>query len=146
MTVSLLMPEDLIVSKLKKTVPEFLDVLCAEDIFSAVKNTRRAPAAHVIYMGYKPTQSVRSGAKQEIETYWMIVVVVHCVRTPESGKAARKIADPLITKTFGALLGVRLNPSLTPLKLEPAPHADFGKTFAYFPLKFSTRVTMCGTI
>ncbi|MCP4695795.1 MAG: hypothetical protein GY862_02940 [Gammaproteobacteria bacterium] len=141
---SLLFPEELIVERLKTEVPGFADVFPSEGVADAIKSTLRTPAAHVIYMGYQPVQNVDQGKKQEIETYWLIVVAVRNVRTRKTGEAGRKEADPLISAVFDALLGHCLDPMLTPLKLEPAPHADFSAEFGYFPLKFSTRIIVKG--
>lgn len=139
--------EDLLVDRIKETMPELKAVLTATDL-AAVKDDRKADlAVHVVYLGDEigsgPQHQGGSGKVQAITQQWMVVLVVKFAGSPTTGKGNRKLAGPLITKLLKALAGWEPpNVPLDALRRINAPKVIYNNGFAYYPFAFKTQFTL----
>lgn len=138
-------------SKLGATVKS---VFTAAEFAGFEENTQTTPCVGVIYGGYGPTQAQggATGRIQEIEQTWLVVVAVRSALNTRTRKGAREDSAPIVRAVIEALIGWRPTDQdgaiegETPLKLAPAPEAQFSDAgLAYYPIAFTNRRTYRGT-
>lgn len=138
--------ESAIIDRVKGQVPSLKGVFSASDLDGVTEAQQITPAAHVLYLGDKviETSNGRSalGDRQEVDQVWAVVLAVRNARTQITGEAARADAGPLIVAILKALQGWKPETGFTPLKRTNAPGPGFKSGFGYFPLYFTTRVSI----
>ncbi len=133
--------EPLVIERLKAMVPAARAVLAAEDLADVQERSQVTPALHVIYGGYRITESADNGRGAITEQTWIVVAVVKGASQRADGPAAlRASAAALVGPVLAALMGWRPAERMRPMKLANGPRPVFSGGFAYFPLTFAAQV------
>lgn len=137
--------ETSLMARLEGLLPAGMRVLCAEDLASLEEASQPTPAVHVIYNGYRPTQSSNTGARAIVEQGWLVVVVVkHAGAAAKAAAEVKGRAAPLVDAVLAALMG--WHPSgragAPGLRLATPPKPVFRSPFYYFPLAFTAEVAV----
>jgi hypothetical protein len=106
---------------------------------------QRAPAAWVIYDGYRPGESMPSiPGVQQIVMEWFVVVAAKSARGNGEVDDARDMAGELSTKVVEALLGYDVGGGKR-LRLAEAPGPEYDAGYCHLPLAFTCAATFKGT-
>ncbi|MBF0371236.1 MAG: hypothetical protein HQL52_17445 [Magnetococcales bacterium] len=134
--------EPLIVTRLKGQVSALKSVAGARDLDGAAEMSRPAPAAYVIPSG----EAIRSANEGEatLEQYWVVVIAVRNARDLQSGEAERREVGPIKAAVISALLGWKPGKGFTPLSIAQAPPPIPLDGVGFYPVRFSTRITVRG--
>lgn len=147
---SLLALEPLLVARLRDQVPQVGGaVLSAADLATVQEQAQPAPAVHVLYEGFRVIETQLDGARMRVEERWSTWVVVRNVAQLDQAGAQRADAAPIVAAVVTALSGWK-PPGDAPrfiraLRLEPGGRAMYSQGFAYFPLLWSTELTLRGS-
>lgn len=136
--------EQLIITRLKETVPELVDVSDWSDYASINEAAIRTPSAYVLYLGDRPREAGGKGEVQRADQIWGVMIVVRNVAQRPGGGEIRETAGPLMMRTLRALMGWQPAPQYRPLERMPAPRPDYRDSVGYFPLQFATGVIIKG--
>jgi hypothetical protein len=122
-------------AQLADLVPR-VHVLSSADLAGVTEATQPTPAVHVVYHGYRVTESRSDGRGARLEQTWLATVATRNVRDLRTGGAARLDAGQIAARVASALMGFKPTPASKPLRLVDAPAAGYGDGFAYMPLAF----------
>ncbi len=130
--------EPLLIARLRAVMSAEVHVLSAADLAGVASDQQPTPAVHVLYTGYRPTET-RTGALVGVEQQWLTVVVTRNVADIESGFHARQDAGPLAGLVMDALNRQRLRDAggpigMAPIRLDTAPAPGFDDGHFYLPL------------
>jgi hypothetical protein len=117
-------------------------VLSADDLAGVKEEQQLVPAVHLVYQGYRVTESRHDGKASRINQTWLAVVVTRNVANLKSADAARKQAGTLAGLVTQALMGFKAASAAGPLKLASGPGAGFNKGFGYLPLAFEVELAL----
>lgn len=132
--------EDLIRQRLAERVPGIRKIYSVDDLQGAQEQAQRTPAAHILYSGATPAQERKDQAAVNIEQTWTVVIAVRHIRDTSG---ARSEAGEIIQATLEALQGWRPSEQHSPMSMTRAPlRPDYGNGYAYFPVAFTTRITI----
>jgi hypothetical protein len=138
--------EPLIIARLKAVVTELGgNVFSAADLDGVNANSQITPAAHVLYYGDRVAQGngrSSTGECQCTDQVWYVVLAVRNAASQETGEDARLEAGILLKKIMKALQGWQPSPEHGYLIRGNGPAPGFKAGFAYFPILFTTRVTV----
>lgn len=137
---SLLAAEPLIVERLRTLVPE-AKVLCAEDLDGIEESDQPTPALHVVYSGFRVTETSGRGTAAMTNQTWLVVAVVkHAGQSNRAASEVKQRARPLVDAAVNALMGWRPALNITPLQLASGPAPRWRSPYYYFPLAFTASV------
>ncbi|MBF0380687.1 MAG: hypothetical protein HQL69_06700 [Magnetococcales bacterium] len=136
--------EELILNQLQSLTDGFKLINTGRSIKELFNHPGPVPALYLIYDGQKPFMG--AGVEQVIDQQWLLVVVVRCARETTSGTFERLEAGPLINSICSTLLGWKPNSDYGPLTLTTAPGPIYNNGYGYYPICFSTRFTIKGTV
>jgi len=150
---NLLGAEPLIVARITETMMSGEDavlrqVLTRPDLAAITESMQNAPAVSVVFDGFV----VQGGAPAELEhaaqlaQRWLTVITVKNIADSKGAAARNQDAGPILRRLWNALHGHTLGPGFTPLIPVSPPRAYYSAGFAYFPLAWSTSMTMCRSI
>lgn len=137
--------EDEIVARLKVRLAELrpaIHVMTAADLAGAVEEKQLAPAVHVVFQNYRPTETRPDGRIARVEQTWLVVVATKNVRATKTGDAARSAAGLLARQVLLALQGWQPPSATKPLLLAPAPNARYGGGHQYLPLALTAEIVL----
>lgn len=146
---NLLIPESFIVQRITTEMMTgaaavLRAVMTKEDLESITEEKQVVPAVSVVFDGF-----FVNGAGTELESMaglgqrWLTVVTVaNSARMRESAHRNQG-AGPLLWKLWQALHGFVPVKGFTPLVPISPPRPHYSGGFAYFPLAWSTSMTMC---
>lgn len=134
----------LIIARLKAVLPPDVHVLSASDLAGVAGAHQPTPAVHVVYMGYRPTDT-RTGALVSVEQQWLTVVVTRNVADIEQGEYAQQDAGPLAGLVMDALHRQKLRDEqgvvfCAPIQLATAPAPGFDDGHFYLPLAWAVAI------
>ncbi|CAN5754252.1 hypothetical protein BH11PSE12_BH11PSE12_08320 [soil metagenome] len=144
--------EDLLVTRIKESIPELKAVLTAMDLSTVQEQRQLEPAVHVMYAGDEVGSGSgmqgSTGGAQVAAQIWMVVLVVKfagadSVRT---GKGQRQKAGRLIARLLQCLCGWQPAVPMTALRRTNSPKVAYQNGFAYFPFNFKTQHVLLGKI
>ena len=115
-------------------------VLSSADLAGVTEEKQLTPAVHLVYQGYRVTESREDGAAARIEQTWLVVVTTRNTRGLKAGDEARAQAGPLASKVIAALMGWRAASATKALHLVAGPGAGFSAGFQYLPLAFKAEL------
>lgn len=146
---SFLALEALIVERLQARLPN-MRVLSGDDLAGIEEAGQPVPAVHVVYDGYRVTQTNAQGRNAMTEQRWLAVVVVkHEGAAAKASAESKTRAAPYVDAVLKALMGWR--PSAKPgapgtpgLALDTPPKPVRRHPFYYFPLAFTADVPVSG--
>ena len=107
-------------------------VLTAAELADVKEQAQLTPAVHVIYGGFRITDSQRT-AWQPPHT-WYAVAAVRNVATVRSGQAARAQAGSLAARVLAALASAQVPGAILPLEPTTPPPARYAAGFQYVPV------------
>jgi len=129
-----------IITRIATEIGSDARIYSGDELAGIEERQQKTPAVHVLYDGYRPTQSLGGGNVQEIAHDWIMVVAVRNARqgSKDAGKALRDEAAPLLNKVLRSCMGFRCTGS-SPLKMIAAPKPYYSDGFAYFPLAYENK-------
>lgn len=133
--------EQSLVDVLKTALPD-VRVLTANDLKDVDEANQPTPAVHVIYNGYRVSESRPDGLISRVSQNWMTVIAVKNLRDRKRGSAARTDAVALAEKIAGALMGEKLPAAAGPLVLATAPAPGASDGFLYVPIAWTADVVL----
>jgi hypothetical protein len=136
--------ESLIINQLQSLEADFKLISTGRSLKELFNHPSPTPALYLLYDGHKPLMG--AGQEQVIDQQWMLVVVVRCARQTTAGAYERLEAGPLINKLFTTLIGWQPNSEFGPLTLKTAPSPVYNNGYGYYPMCFSTQLTLRGSI
>lgn len=116
------------------------DALDAEDGLGSL-TSRQMPAVFVGYDGDLPGPSAGGGASHVAVQRWLVVLAVTNARRADTGAGVLRDAGPLLAELLGALAGWEPEGHLM-LSRESAPRPGYRAGVGFFPMMFSTAVTV----
>ena len=137
--------EQAIIDRLLAKLPPTVHVAAVRDIEAVPQLRQRAPAAWVVYDGYRIGDRIPPGSKvQQVEQDWFVVVAAKSARGNGDTTAARDEASTLCEQVLGALLGFDLTGRGHYLRLQEAPGPEYDGGYCHVPLAFSCAATFRG--
>ena len=133
--------EQSLVAVLQAALPE-VHVLTANDLREIDEANQPTPAVHVIYNGYRVSESRPDGLISRVSQNWMTVIAVKNLRDRKRGSAARTDAVALSDLITGALMGLKLPEAAGPLILANGPIPGAMDGFLYVPLSWTVDVIL----
>lgn len=107
---------------------------------------QRAPAAWVIYDGYRPGESIPNHPHvQQIVMDWFVVVAAKSARGNGEVDDARDMAADLANKVIEALIGYDIGGGKR-LRLAEAPGPEYDAGYCHLPLAFTCAATFKGAL
>src|SRR3569832_555750 len=88
--------EQLIITRLKETVPELVDVSDWSDYASINEAAIRTPSAYVLYLGDRPRVAGGKGVVQRADQFWGVKNEKHNEAQHPGGGEIRETAGPLM--------------------------------------------------
>lgn len=143
---SFLALEALIVERLQARMPT-VRVLSGDDLAGIEESGQPVPAVHVVYDGFRVTQTNAQGKNAMTEQRWLAVVVVkHEGAAAKASAESKTRAAPHVDAVLSALMGWRPNarPGTPGLALTTPPKPVRRHPFYYFPLAFTADVPVTG--
>lgn len=137
--------EPLLIARLEAQLADLapkVHVLAATDLAGVTEATQVTPAVHVLYQGYRVTESRSDGSAVRIEQTWLTVVSVRNMKNLRTGTEARADAGLIARRTTQALMGYQPEPGSKPLRLAEGPGAGFNAGFQYLPLAFVAELVL----
>ena len=115
--------------------------------FSDVNNIEESQknfesALHVLHGGDKLGRSGSDGRAQVFDQVWIVVVAVRNARDQTSGALLRDVAGPIICEVLRALQGFKPSDYHGELHRFETIEPVYKAGFAFFPLAFTTRMTI----
>lgn len=136
--------EATIVARLKAKLPEGTHVDVLDDIQRVPDLRQKAPAAWVIYDGYRMGARIANApAVVQIIQEWYVVVVAKSARGAGKLEAAKSEAGALALAALEALAGFHLGEGKY-LQVEDAPGPEYDAGYCHLPLAFSNGATIKG--
>ena len=134
-----LAPEPEIVERLKAILPANVHVLTAKELADVKEDSQPVPAVHVIYNGFRVTESRVDGRVSSLAHEWLVVAAVRNVRGLKAGTDARQEAGELAAQAGAALMGFRPKQGVAgPFLLAPSPGISNSQAgYLYLPLAFA---------
>lgn len=117
-------------------------VMSAADLAGVTEATQVTPAVHVVYQGYRVTETRSDGTVVRIEQTWLATVATRNVKNTRTGDAARAAAGLIAGRVAQALMGFKPVIAAKPLRLVNGPGAGFNAGFAYLPLAFDAELVL----
>src|SRR3569833_3405937 len=112
--------EQLIITRLKETVPELVDVSDWSDYASINEAAIRTPSAYVLYLGDRPREAGGKGEVQRAAQIWGVMIVVRNVAQHPNNKEKHKTTKPKKKRSLRALMGWQPAPQYRPVERMPA--------------------------
>lgn len=138
--------EEKIISRLRERLGGAVTVEPLREAERVPDLRQKAPAAWVIYDGYRLGDSVPSvPGLQQIVMEWFVVVAARSARGNGDVDEARDMAGELASKVIEALLGYDLG-SGKRLRLAEAPGPEYDAGYCHLPLAFTCAATFKGTL
>ncbi|MBF0358949.1 MAG: hypothetical protein HQL70_10105 [Magnetococcales bacterium] len=134
--------ENLILNKLDNLNSDFKLITSARNLQELQNHPGPSPALYLIYDGQEPFMG--AGSAQIIDQSWLTVIVVRSARDTVTGAFERLEAGPLIIKLCEALLGWQPDSQYGALTIKTAPGPIYNNGLGYYPVRFSTRLTLRG--
>jgi len=134
-----LAPEPHIVARLKGALADLqpaVHVLTAAQLAGVKEAAQLTPAVHVVWNGFRVTDTRSDGAIAKLDHTWLVVAAVRNVAGTRNGAAARRDAGELAARAGAALMGFRPPNVAGPMRLAPAPPAGYSGGYLYLPLAF----------
>jgi len=105
---------------------------------------QKAPAVWVIYDGYTVASTIDNVPNiAQLVQSWIVVVSAKSARGNGGEQEARDIADAMVDKVLGALLGFHLG-SGKYLRVSEAPGPEYAAGYCDVPLLFTNAATFRG--
>lgn len=136
--------EDHIVRRLQAKVPGVRAVRAARDLADLKETAQGSPELHVIFGSYSVPQSTAGGVQATVRQTWYIVCAVRHAGQRDPGALLRAEADPIINAVLKSMTGWRADLGVTRFNLAPAPPPAYSPSYAYFPLAFTTELSVTG--
>ena len=136
--------ESVITERLRQRLPAGVGVYTRADFAGINEGNQPSPAVHVIYQGYRITETRPDGRAARIAQTWTAVVAVRNARAQVTLDAAREDAGEIASAVCAALMGWHAAGSAAPATLinSVAPGAAAG--FFYLPLSFEFETVLHG--
>jgi hypothetical protein len=99
-------------------------------------------ALHVIHGGDRLGRSAADGKSQTFDQVWIVIVAVREPKDQTSGTFLRDIAGPIICQVLRALQGFKPSDYHGELHRMETIEPVYKSGFAFFPLAFSTKMTI----
>lgn len=131
--------ESQIIDRLGERLSPDIHRLTAADLSGVAEGSQPTPAVHVVFDGYRVRDS--NNAFAAITQQWLTVIAVRNRRGGSTGGGARADAGPIIGEVLSSLLGWRPDGAKA-LKIASAPRPGYVAGFAYFPLSWTTELTV----
>lgn len=144
-----LAPEAALITRLEEKLTAASNaarVFTAAQMATIEERAQITPALYIVFEGYTPTQDVNGGRVQQIEQSWTITVAVRNASGQGTGSGVRAAAVPLIELVLAALCGWKPDPAFSGMALADGPGPLFSEGYGYFPLRFTTRTHVRGTV
>ena len=137
--------EPLLVARLTEQLADLspkVHVMSAADLAGVTEATQITPAVHVVYQGYRVTETRLDGTVVRMEQTWLATVATRNVKNTRTGAAARAEAGLIAGRVAQALMGFKPALASKPLRLVNGPGAGFSAGFAYLPLAFEAELVL----
>lgn len=135
--------EAAIIARLRDRLPAGVTVEPLRELERAPQLRQRAPAAWVIYDGYRVGDATGSGAVQQVVSEWFVVVATRSAKGAGEVDAARDEAAALCEQVLEALLGYHVGRGRY-LRLADAPGPEYDAGYCHVPLAFTCAATFRG--
>ena len=135
--------EQKIIDRLREVLGPSITIEPLRELERVPELRQKAPAAFVIYDGFKIGQSTANGQVQQIVQEWFVVVATRSARGSGDPNAARDQAATISEQVLGALLGYHLGGG-SYLRLADAPGPEYDAGYCHVPLAFSSAATFKG--
>lgn len=138
--------ESKIINRLRDKLGGAVTVEPLREIERVPELRQKAPAAWVIYDGYRHGDSIPNvPAVQQIVLEWFVVVAAKSARGNGDVDGARDIAGELAAKVIDALLGFDVGAGKR-LRLADAPGPEYDAGYCHLPLAFTCAATFKGAL
>lgn len=139
--------EDRILARLREKLGGAVLVDTLRELERVPENAQRAPAAWVVYNGFRPGAEVPLSMPgvQQLIFEWIIVVVARSARGNGETDEARDMAAAIGLKVIKALLGFDMGGGKR-LRLAEAGGPEYSAGYCELPLAFSCAVTVKGDL
>lgn len=117
-------------------------ILAAADLAGITEATQVTPAVHLVYQGYRVSESRADGHATRLEQTWLATVAVRNLKDMRTGVAARVDAGLIAARVASALMGFVCTPGAKPLRLVDGPSAGFSAGYQYLPLAFVAEIVL----
>lgn len=137
--------ESKIIDRLRNKLGGAVTVEPLREIERVPELRQKAPAAWVIYDGYRLGDSnINVPGVQQIIMEWFVVVAAKSARGNGDTDSARDMAGELAASVIDALLGYDLGGGKR-LRLAEAPGPEYDAGYCHLPLAFTCAATFKGT-
>ena len=138
--------EKLIMQKLSASITE-VKILSTAELASVSERSQVTPAIHVIYAGDKiDDEGGQMRSYVFIRQRWLTVLAIRNIRNITDGSTINSTAGELLLQIHNILSGFKLSDDHSFLRREPGPTPQYSNNFAYFPLMFSTKIELQGSL
>ena len=132
-----------IIAKLKADIPEVSGRVYSAAELEDIKEAQQiTPAIHVIHAGDSICSRSGDGSTQMFDQEYFVILAIRNAATQKTGEAARADAGEILCKILKTLQGFKPHSDCDPLKRTNAPSPGYGAGYGYFPLAFTTRLTV----
>lgn len=123
---------------IKAGAPAGVAVLRAEELGAVEERSQAAPAAHLVYDGYRVLESNEARRAARLVHRWLVVACTRSAAGRGQGEGARNKAADLAQALAAALMGhpVQAAGRAHLLRLVTAPAPVYSAGFCYIPLAF----------
>lgn len=122
-------------------------VFPAADLANVRDKSQSAASVFVAYNGIiEVDDQANAPHVAKLTTEFIIWIVSRSASRHGSQQGTREAADPLVEAVIAALMGWRPSPQVERLRLGQAPGEVYADGFGYFPLTFTCRRQVRGTI
>lgn len=136
-------PSQGIIDRLKSEIPEVCDrVFSMAELENSKESQQITPAIHVIHVGDNICSRTGNGEVQMFDQEYFVILAIRNASSVLTGEAARGDAGKILVKMLKALQGFSPAPGCDPLKRTNAPSPGYNAGYGYFPLAFTTRMTI----
>lgn len=141
----LLALEPLLKARLSGCVDGLAGKVFSRAELAAVEQYRQAaPAAHIVYAGYRVLETKADGRWSRLEQRWYVAIAVKHAGDQVAGDQLREEAGPMLAAVGRALMGWKPSAEHGCLALITAPAPVYRPGFAFFPLMFATTLVVKG--
>lgn len=138
--------ESKILTRLREKLGGAVTVEPLREIERVPELRQRAPAAWVIYDGYRLGEGIPNHPHvQQIVMDWFVVVAAKSARGNGEVDDARDMAAELATKVIEALIGYDVGGGKR-LRLAEAPGPEYDAGYCHLPLAFTCAATFKGAL
>lgn len=137
--------EQKILDRLREKLGPDVHVGPMRDLERVAELRQKAPAAWVIYDGFRvgPVNGQAAGGVQMLLPDWFVVVTAKSSRGNGDGMDARDQASALAQATIEALLGFAVGPGQY-LRVGESPGPEYDAGYCHVPLAFTATATFKG--